>query len=304
MSWRRILLCAVSDDDHAPGLVAFAAELAGAGGFDLLVAHVADGRAPVPTRVGSSSASADIALLPHELTHSARLARADGEELLRSLGVRDDESVVAVGEPFHELLRLGRECEAALVVVGTRGRGALRGALVGTVSRKLATEGDRPVVVVRPDAAARRGGASVVCGVAGTLSSALPVARVAADLAARLSVPLTLAHVLDIRDELGSQTDLSFSALLDAEGWAALKVMRGILDELDDGSDARATLRHGHPAEELIALGDETDAALIVVGCRGHRALRTLVEGSVSLKLCRHAPRAVAIVPPRASGAH
>ena len=300
MSRQPILLCAVADDDQAPQLVGYASDLARSAGFALLVAHVADVRAPVPARVGSSRASGRVALLPHELTHTARLARADGEGFLRNLGVRDEESVVAMGDPFQQLLRLGRECAAALIVVGTRGRGVLRSALLGTVSRALAAHGDRPVVVVGPEAAVGPGGASVVCGVAGTLDNALPVARVAADLAVRLGVPLALAHVLDIADDLDSQTDVSLSALLDAEGWTALRLMRRVLDALGEDIDGRAVLRHGHPPDELVSLGYDNDAAFIVVGCRGHGALRTLVEGSVSLQLCRHARCPVVIVPPRA----
>jgi nucleotide-binding universal stress UspA family protein len=61
--------------------------------------------------------------------------------------------------------------------------------------------------------------------------------------------------------------------------------------------DAHAVVRRGDPAHELAALGREHDAALIVVGCQRHRAARTLLEGSVSLDLCRRARRPVITVP-------
>lgn len=296
---QRVLLCGVADDDQAPGLVAFATELAYNARFNLVVAHIADVRAPVPARIGTRSAHAHAALLPHELAPAAHRAYAAGDDLLRRLDVADEASVVAVGDAYEQLLRLGRECDAALIVVGTRGRGLLRSVLQGTVSRSLATRGDRPVVVVRPAAAARLTAGSVVCGVTADAASAPAVARVAADLAERLELPLAVSHVLDINDHLDAEIDASLSALLDSQGWTALKLMRAILDEFGDRIDARAVLRRGDPVDELIALARDSDAALIVAGSRGHGPLRTLLEGSISLELCHRAPCPVVIVPPK-----
>jgi nucleotide-binding universal stress UspA family protein len=138
----------------------------------------------------------------------------------------------------------------------------------------------------------------VVCGVTSTGQSAPQVARVAADLAERLDLPLTLSHVLDINDGLDAEIDPSLSALLDSRAWTALRLMLPVLDEIGYRVDARAVLRTGDPADELIALGRDGEAALIVVGCRGHGPLRTLLEGSISLELCQRAPCAVVIVPP------
>lgn len=281
------MLCAVADDDQAQGLVAFATEFGDAAGFDLLVVHVADARAPVLAEVGGGATAT---------------AQMKGRALLRSLGVDDDDSIVALGDPVQEILRLGRELDAALVVVGTRTRPTLRGLLSGTVSRTMATVGDRPVMVLGPEACRQLGG-PVICGVADTVGEALPAVRLAVDLAARLSAPLTLLRALDL-DPVDGETDLPYAAFLDAEGWAALKVTHRLLDRLGNGHNAHAVLRCGHPADELTALADDKDAAMIVVGCQGHGALRRLLEGSVSLRLCRRARRPVVIVPRRARAGH
>jgi nucleotide-binding universal stress UspA family protein len=182
-----------------------------------------------------------------------------------------------------------------MLVVGTRGRGALRGAVLGSVSRSLATRGDRPMMVIRPAAAASRGGSAVVCGLASTSADALPVASVAADLATRLRLPLTLAQALQ-----PGTLDLSTELLLGAEGWEAVALSHRVTEDLGEDLDVRLVLRCGQPAEELVGLARATDAAVIVVGCQGHGALRTLLEGSVSLELCRRADRPVVIVPSRA----
>ena len=297
MTGHHVVLCAIADDDQGPGLLDFATNLALEAGYELVVAHVVETRGPARMRPGSRSAAAPTALLSRDLGHAARLGRADGEELLRGLGVDDEIAVVALGNPCEQLLRLARECDAALLVVGTRGRGAMRGALLGTLSRSLTTRGDTPVVVVHPEAASGPTPASVICGVAGTLDDALAVARVAAELAGRLELPLTLAHVLETNEDLDAQSDVSLSALLDDDGWRALRLTRHVVDDVTDRVDAHAVLRRGDPAHELAALGREHDAALVVVGCHRHRAARTLLVGSVSLDLCRRARRPVITVP-------
>ena len=52
------------------------------------------------------------------------------------------------GVAADKLLELARRREARLVVVGSRGRGAVKAALLGSVSGKLVQETDRPVMVV------------------------------------------------------------------------------------------------------------------------------------------------------------
>ena len=58
------------------------------------------------------------------------------------------------GSPVDAVLDVARTIDAWLIVVGSRGRGAVQGALFGSVSRALVTHADRPVLVARPREAA------------------------------------------------------------------------------------------------------------------------------------------------------
>lgn len=58
------------------------------------------------------------------------------------------------GAPVEAVLDVARNIGAWLVVVGSRGRGAVQGALFGSVSRALVTHADRPVLVARQPASA------------------------------------------------------------------------------------------------------------------------------------------------------
>ena len=51
------------------------------------------------------------------------------------------------GDPAEQLRQLAEQERAAMVVVGTRGRGALGSGLLGSVSHSLACSGATPVVV-------------------------------------------------------------------------------------------------------------------------------------------------------------
>ncbi len=78
-----------------------------------------------------------------------------------------------------------------------------------------------------------------------------------------------------------------------------------ILDEqvrkIEDagGTVTKAHLRGGRTTNEVIMLGDELEAGLLVVGSRGLRGVRRILIGSHSEDIVHHAHRAVLVVPGR-----
>ena len=63
------------------------------------------------------------------------------------------ERLAVSGEPAETLTRAASDRNAALLVLGSRGRGPFRAALLGSVSARVARLADRPVLVVPPGAA-------------------------------------------------------------------------------------------------------------------------------------------------------
>ncbi len=62
------------------------------------------------------------------------------------------------------------------------------------------------------------------------------------------------------------------------------------------GTVAEAHLRLGRPDEQIVRVGEEVDAGLIVIGSRGHGGLRRALLGSVSDSVIRHAHCPVLVI--------
>jgi nucleotide-binding universal stress UspA family protein len=58
------------------------------------------------------------------------------------------------GSPPEKILDVARTHDAGLIVIGSRGRGAVTGAVLGSVSSDVVHRSDRPVLVARPSARA------------------------------------------------------------------------------------------------------------------------------------------------------
>lgn len=121
--------------------------------------------------------------------HLGRL-RAIVEELGLPDGTIAD---ILAGEPADELLRAADERDAELIVLGSRGRLELEGAVRGSVSRALMRAAPCPVAVVPPHALVPSAIGSIVCGLDGGRSDS-DLLRLAGDLARRLSATIRAVH--------------------------------------------------------------------------------------------------------------
>lgn len=76
-----------------------------------------------------------------ELTRGVELARAAGF---------DAEGRVAHGKPWRVISEVAQDIDAAVIVLGARGRSPVPSALLGSVSAAVSTHAGRPVLVVHP----------------------------------------------------------------------------------------------------------------------------------------------------------
>ena len=87
----------------------------------------------------------DRAVIGKILNQFSENARADfGENAIPS-----DEVIVKRGTPVEVLLEIAEEKKCDLIVMGTHGRGALTGAMMGSTARRGVRRSQKPVLVVR-----------------------------------------------------------------------------------------------------------------------------------------------------------
>jgi nucleotide-binding universal stress UspA family protein len=77
------------------------------------------------------------------------------------------------------------------------------------------------------------------------------------------------------------------------------RVLDPVIARLSAAGDlqVRGVVRHGHPAETLVALAREFDATWITVGRVGQSRVRTLLFGSTPSSLIQLSPLPVLVVP-------
>jgi len=90
--------------------------------------------------------------LTEQMGH-ARAALERANELVAREGV-DAEEEILEGSAADRVVELARARNAPLIVVGSRGLGAVSGALLGSVSSAIVHRADRPVLIVPASATA------------------------------------------------------------------------------------------------------------------------------------------------------
>lgn len=201
-------------------------------------------------------------------------------------------AATAIGDPASALLAAGRT--AAMLVVGSRGRGGFASLLLGSVSQQVATHATGPVVVVRGRADTVSG--PIVVGVDGTASAQRALAlgfdeaqQRGCGLLAVRSYPVPIpAYGMEMAPLLYDQDTALRDAARDLD--AALAPWRDKYPAIP----VKTLTEPGSPAKTLVDAS--TGATLIVVGSRGHGELVGSLLGSVGQQLIHHAGCPVMIV--------
>jgi nucleotide-binding universal stress UspA family protein len=142
------VVCGVSDSDENRDVLRVAKHLAQKLGLSLTLVHVVPLPVPVAPTVGMVPV-ADVEL-EDDLIESGRSLLTDiVAEMSLPAGT---EQRIEIGTPVDRILGVAEDAEAALVVVGSHGRGAVASAFLGSVSTNIAAHAPCPVVVVSPHA--------------------------------------------------------------------------------------------------------------------------------------------------------
>jgi nucleotide-binding universal stress UspA family protein len=119
------------------------------------------------THEGLLGAKPDYVVFNVQLAIPPRAAKAVGKEIVANFHHAESEAVLnpvckfleqrgasfkvktAVGHPAEELLKAAAKEKVDLIVMGSRGQGAIASMLLGSVAQKVLAHADVPVMVVR-----------------------------------------------------------------------------------------------------------------------------------------------------------
>lgn len=145
------ILAAVDGSPAALKAVAFAAELAGERGAELILATVLSEPAPE-----HAAGLEDYARLEHIEAAKPALPFTAADALLdearraaQAKGARRIAVETALGDPAEEIVALAKRQKADLIVVGSRGRSRIAGLLLGSVADHVTRAAPCPVTIVR-----------------------------------------------------------------------------------------------------------------------------------------------------------
>lgn len=181
--------------------------------------------------------------------------------------------------------------QAEVTVVGCRGLGGFNELMLGSTSAQLATHGRGPIVVVRPPVAVQPGP-----------EQRLPHMPLGPVLACYDGSPASVAGLRFAADEaMLREVTMIVAYVYDGDGAAARQLLtEGVAAWSDNHGGRPVELRpiysQHHPQYALLEA--TRDAALTVVGSRGHGQLASVLLGSVSRYMIHQAYGPVAVIHP------
>ncbi len=185
---------------------------------------------------------------------------------LSATGVAVDSRIVG-GHAGSAIVAEANQFDADLVVCGSRSKGAIASAMLGSVSRELVQSARCSVLVVR-----NRSLSSVLLATDGSMAAKAGTAIVATS-------PLFAGARIRVV-AVGDRTPDS-----DADGAPDPAADAAVAELVAHGRSATSEVRLGEPATEIVAAAREWLPDVLVMGSNGERLLRRLILGSVARKV-------------------
>jgi nucleotide-binding universal stress UspA family protein len=224
---------------------------------------------------------------------------ASAARFLATAGRKVEQRVLR-GRPAEAIIAEADRLDADLIVMGSRGHGPFKSALLGSVSTEVVNASSRPVLIARGIGVHR-----VLVATDGTATSSLALDLVASwrifesvELTVlSVSEPVSSWVALD-RVDVESAYWLGLEAeLAEERRLAYTESARAAAEKLNQvGRRAAHEVRVGDPAHQIVQAADELDADLIVTGSRPSSMDLFGAIGSVARNVLQHAKTSVLVV--------
>ena len=222
-------------------------------------------------------------------------ARRQAEEELDTIPARSHQSLVVYqGTAGEGLVDVGRR--SGLIVVGTRGRGPVADAVLGSVSSHVVRHAPVPVAVVPAGAPLTDSFHRIVVGIDGSTNAAAALAWAIHHVPAGTTIEAVHAWTYHLSAYPEAATlsvevfETEAQAVLDDALAEAVKLTGG-----PGPNEIIGHLEYGDPRNVLMDASANAD--LLVLGARGHQGVAHLLVGSVTTSLV-HSPTVTTVVVP------
>jgi nucleotide-binding universal stress UspA family protein len=222
-------------------------------------------------------------------TVSARVASLTGRR------AEDIDIRVDVGAPDEVLVETAEESGADLLVIGVQGSDS-EGRGLGATAVRIARHAHCPVLVVRNGPA--KGPILAATDLSDPAQGALSQGAL---FATKRDEPLVALHVVDyspimvVPEAFGPGIPIPVP---EEEHKAILKAAGDRLGEVLATLEIKADrlIEEGAPSERIVAVAEQIEASLVVIGTSGGGGLRRMLLGSVAEDVLRTAPCSVMLV--------
>ncbi len=221
-----------------------------------------------------------------------------------SAGPKTVEFRVTAGKPAPAILREAQQLKPDLMVISSRGRGGIRKMFFGSTTERVLRETTVPVIITPADdrpapslseiaSQVRR----VIAPVDLTSASSYQL-TVAGGIAAALSVPLIVAHVLE-PVFVPYNVRLAIPGAEYARRADAEERLSALTSALDVRVHAESMVLTGDPSDEIVTLAQTNETSLIVMGLHSSGPLGPRM-GSVTYRVLCLTHALVLAIPPKA----
>ncbi|WP_196593776.1 universal stress protein [Pectinatus sottacetonis] len=143
MNELKSILVPIDGSVHSEHAMREAAYLAGLSKAKVVVLYVID----LNTAVSAFERLSLNAYIPEDIDQQGKKVLEKAKQTIGD--VSGTEYILKIGDPAKMILKYSKECKADLIVMGSRGLGAIKQIIMGSVSQYLVTHADCPVLTVR-----------------------------------------------------------------------------------------------------------------------------------------------------------
>ncbi len=214
---------------------------------------------------------------------------------------------VEYGNPVEQILRVAEDERVEMIVLGAQGATAAQELLIGSTAYEVIRRATVPVLLEKFEVVRELGHVKCrqvcehvferVLHPTDFSEPANAAFQVVKRLKAAGTKEVVVLHVQD--DRVMKQRPSEQLAEFDHHDTDRLQALCKVLSMF--GLQAQPVLRHGIPFKEALAVADEMDVSLIVLGSQGRSAVREMLAGSTFENVARLSQRPVLVVRPQRS---